>query len=280
MRNMARQNGFSLTEVLIATAILAIGLIMIAMAFPVGVKLTSIATERTVGTVAANEAFAKFQLYARDPDGAGALTAMDCNVISSLNQVNLPEIQTLMPTSFLAALSVRDEQWYPSVVPVQDRKYHWSIIARQTDVNELQLTAFVTRLMDSGAKYYDMDALDAVVGSKATSAPLGWPVPVIVGVSTTADANEIKVTLPAAVSYNQPLANVLGFFTEGCTIVDDTTGEIYRVVEIKDNDAAAGSETLVLGRPYSGGGLIWVVPPAVGSTRNPCIAVQQRVIRF
>ena len=48
---------------LIATGIMAIGLVMVATIFPVGVKLTSMSTERTIGAVVADEAFAKIQLY-------------------------------------------------------------------------------------------------------------------------------------------------------------------------------------------------------------------------
>ena len=42
---------------------MAIGLVMVATIFPVGVKLTSLSTERSVGSIVADEAFAKVQLY-------------------------------------------------------------------------------------------------------------------------------------------------------------------------------------------------------------------------
>jgi hypothetical protein len=129
--------------------------------------------------------------------------------------------------------------------------------------------------MDAGAVYYDMPP-SAI---KKETPDLSWPVPVIAAVTVKSDANQVSINLPSPVNYT-PNSDVLRFFKEGCTVVDDATGEIYRVVEMKDDDAAVGKETLVLNRVYSGGGAVWVVPPAVGSTRNPCIFVQQRTIRF
>ncbi len=61
------KKAFSLTEVLMAAGILAIGFMLIAMIFPVGIKLTASATEKTIGVIAAKEAEAKLKLYADDP---------------------------------------------------------------------------------------------------------------------------------------------------------------------------------------------------------------------
>ena len=63
MYGRCRHNGFSLTEVLLAAGILTVGFILIAGTLPVGVKLTAMGTQRTIGAVAADEAFAKIQLY-------------------------------------------------------------------------------------------------------------------------------------------------------------------------------------------------------------------------
>jgi prepilin-type N-terminal cleavage/methylation domain-containing protein len=46
MSNSLRNNGFSLTEVLMAAGILAIGFAFIAGMFPVGVKLTALYTAK------------------------------------------------------------------------------------------------------------------------------------------------------------------------------------------------------------------------------------------
>ena len=49
-----------------AAGILLVGFLLIAGTFPVGVKLTAVATERTIGVVAAEEAMAKIHLYGID----------------------------------------------------------------------------------------------------------------------------------------------------------------------------------------------------------------------
>ena len=51
-----------------SAGILAIGFVLIAGAFPVGARLTGIATERSIAAVAADEAFAKIQLYGLNSD--------------------------------------------------------------------------------------------------------------------------------------------------------------------------------------------------------------------
>ena len=65
-----KNHGFSLTEVLIAMAILTTGMVFIAGIFPAAIHLSTISAERVNASLAAEEAFAKIQLYAqgRTPD--------------------------------------------------------------------------------------------------------------------------------------------------------------------------------------------------------------------
>ena len=59
----ATRHGFSLTEVVIAIGLLAVGMLFIAGSFPVSVHFTTVATERTIAATVADEAFAKIKLY-------------------------------------------------------------------------------------------------------------------------------------------------------------------------------------------------------------------------
>jgi len=67
MGQARRYKGLSLTEVLLAAGILVLGFLLIAGTFPVGIKLTSVAAERTIGLTAAKEAIGKIKLYGIDP---------------------------------------------------------------------------------------------------------------------------------------------------------------------------------------------------------------------
>ena len=241
MRNKRLYRGFSLTEVLLAVGTLAIGMIFIGGTFLTGIYFATVATERTIAAVAADEAFAKIRLYGVNPS--------DQNLV--VNQL----------TRFEALNTISAEEFaYPSTKSLARKQYYWSALCRKMDSNPttrlVQVTVFVSRKVGSRTTY----------PGGATR-----PVPVEVGVSTVAGAgNENKLTIN--------VADEQTFINAGCTIADNQTGQLYRVLQ---RDAAAPN-TIVLGRIWQGGlsDSVWVVPPPVGGGRYPCIAIYQKVIRF
>jgi len=270
-------------EVLIATGIMAIGLVMVATIFPVGVKLTTLTTERTVGAVVADEAFAKIQLYGLrdfqywpvgDPNEActdfqyAIKPTIDFNVDGSINISDV-------------ALSVWDEFLYPSAtMPAgQDNNYHWSALCRRMGAKDVQVTVFVNRKIGSGAGFYGYDS--ALVPTIPPVPYNDWPMPVRVEVNR--EDSKILTIDTAGVWSN----TALEFFDDGYMIVDDLTGNKYRVLEVDPLSGTlklqgdwVGDLTAVPPLTYPVPTLIWVVPPAVGSDRYPCVGVYQKVIRF
>jgi prepilin-type N-terminal cleavage/methylation domain-containing protein len=303
-----KHKGFSLAEVLIATGILALGLVMIAMAFPVGVKLASIATERPVGVVAANEAFAKIRLYSVDnlnPNPAKHRIALDCSRLSVNFCMDLPTLQntTGLANCFLETLELDNpvnpgitidnsfERFYPSLVPQPaERRYYWSPLLRRADpsTNEVQTTVFVCRMLGMSAKYYDMDH---VLASPLPNNDNPWPVPVKVMVNYPAFGKTITVQGNTQFDAAGQTLTACRFFTDGCMIVEDRTGYIYKVVETQDLSSPKDGvrETLILNKDFPNNGVttgfppsgnvdVWVVPPAIGGNRNPCIDVVQTTL--
>jgi hypothetical protein len=175
-----------------------------------------------------------------------------------------------------------DQRCYPSQVPqLDERRYYWSSLVRRADKNtgagEIQATVFVCRMLGMGSNYY----------TSTGSATGKWPVPVkvqvLIPVLTT--PKEIRIVIPLTPFY-LPDGAEYHFFSEGCMIVEDSTGMIYKVMEMKDNDgdAAGIKEILVLDKNFTPSTAlpyyVWVVPPAIGSNRNPCIDVMQTVRTF
>jgi len=238
---------FSLTEVLLAVGILAVGMIFIAGVFPAGIHFTTIATERSIAAVVADEAFAKIRLYGID------LSKLSGNKLENFNNDVLPATVDIDPNEFA----------YPSTgTDITPKQYFWSALCGlvEDDPNNrlVQVTVFVCRRVSPNLKYPDPDGIGTV----------NWPMPVPVDVSQGGKGNELEIDGPDQIT----------FINDGYTIVDNETGRIYRVLE-RYRDVPG---TILLDSDWEGSSpdTVWVVPPPVTGGRYPCIAVYQKVIRF
>ena len=237
MKNEPKKGGFSLTEILLAVGTLGIGMLFIAGTFLAGIHFSTISAEQTTAAIAADEAFAKIQLY-------------------SINLTNLAADQ-LKPYEALRSIDP-NEFAYPSTnIDASHKQYYWSALCRLLDSSTatrlVQVTIFVSRKVGSAASYR---------GGK------GWPIPMQVVISGNTGSNSLAITE----------ADNRTWINDGYTIVDNKTGQIYRVLK-RDADQP---NLVILDRPWQGSPAdsVWVVPPPIGGGRNPTIAIYQKVIRF
>ncbi|MBW8041127.1 MAG: prepilin-type N-terminal cleavage/methylation domain-containing protein [Planctomycetes bacterium] len=267
-KSHSSNNGFSLTEVLLAVGIITVGMLFIAGVFPVGIHFTTIASERTIAAVVADEAFAKVRLYAiADP-------------CSLLDDINFSQLRVDQLVDFNNIANINPFEFaYPSD-PNMDfllKQFYWSALCRRVDPDPnsrlVQVTVFVSRKVGSGSRFRRRDLF---APPSFTIVPGPVPVPVWINVSQPVGFNPSTLLVSDA----DPADGIseITFINDGYTIVDNVTGQIYRVLE---RDAAM-PDMIVLDRPWQGGptGSVWVVPPPVGGGRYPCIAIYQRVIRF
>lgn len=262
MAKNRRQDGFSLTETLLAVGTLAIGLMFIAGTFLTGVYFSSTSTERTIGAVAADEALAKMRIYGLDPNHASLKT------------------DGFVPYEQLVTIPA-EEYLYPSTREESTRQYSWAALCRRMSAGSrlVQCTVFISR-QTAGATYWARKT-GAEAPQLGTPNP-DLPRPVRVNLVEDANvANAAEVLLRDAVPNDG--IDELAFVNDGCFLVDDKTGQIYHVLE----RYASQPDKIRLDRPWAGGALdapaggwAWVVPPAVSGGRNPVVAVYQDVVRF
>lgn len=242
MKRVGRNNGFSLTEMLMAIGILTVGMLFVAGVFPVAIHFTTIATERTMAAVVADEAFAKIRLFGLSPSYTMGGSNTSFTYSDSWSTATNP--------------ITADEFAYPSISNVEPKRYYWSALCRNLGDGAVQVTVFVSRKIRPNLEYLN---------------PLDVSRPMLVQVAVTWDvaiADELVIDNIGQQSY----------INDGYTIVDNATGDIYRVLE----RYADSLNRILLDRYWEGAasGSVWVVPPAVNGKRYPVVGVFQRVIKF
>jgi Tfp pilus assembly protein PilV len=255
-----RQAGFSLTETLLAVATLAIGMMFIAGTFLTGAFFSTMSTERTIAAVAADEAFAKIRIYGLDPNNAGLKTD---------GFVPYEQLVTIQPEQHL----------YPSTTQEPARQYSWAAICKGMGAGSrlVQCTVFISRATANASYWSRKNGADwPQLETKDRPRPVRVN---IVQDAAPADASEVQIK--DAISSDT--IDELAFVMDGSILVDDRTGQMYRVLERYANQP----DKVKLDRSWTGGaigapdgGWVWVVPPAVSGGRDPVVAAYQQVLRF
>jgi hypothetical protein len=259
MRKKHKHYGFSLTEVLLAVGTLSIGMIFVAGVFPVAIHFSTVASERTIGAVVADEAFAKVRMYGEIDSGwvTSELPPTGCVAFES---VLLDGFVPIEPNEFV----------YPSYdkADILASRYCWSALCRRVgDTGLVQVTVFVSRKAGSTTEYWFRDPAGDTLSGR-----FDYPVPVPMTVSPGGSPDELVII------DDDPLPGTPEntCINDDYTIVDDQTGRLYRVVE----RYRASNSTIRLDGDWQGGDRVWVVPPPKSRSRYPCLAVYQKVLMF
>ena len=238
------KKGFTLVELLLALAVLAIGTTFVAGAFVVAIHFSTATTEQTIAAVVANEAFAKIQLYGK----------ADISWLAELP----PDSSVLLKDVIVIHA---DEFAYPSdpCNNIVRTKYCWSAICRRASEQLVQVTVFVNRKIGTNKTYWIRNA-DGTLASD-----FSYPIPVFIKVTVTGDADKLSID------------NETTFVNGGHTIAEDSTGRLYQVL---DRLRAPDDNIIVLNNDWQGGEWVWTIPHPVRGGKGPCIAAYQKVIRF
>jgi hypothetical protein len=252
-----RQNGFSLTETLLAVGTLAIGMLFVAGTFVTGVRFAELSTKRSVAAVAADEAFTKIALYG-DPN------------TSLLNTDGFAAYENLRAIP-------EAEYRYPSTGDPNSGPYSWSALCRRIgdDSQLMQCIVFISRDVGNNGNYQYRDEADETVPLEQSRRPRATLV-ALSGNAADLQGNEVQFheTVPE---------EQWRLINDGARIVDDRTGQIYRVLE---RYADPLDNRLKLDRPWAEGPVedgpqwVWVIPPPTSSGRSPFVAIYQKVLRF
>ena len=257
-----KNKGFSLTEVLMAVGIFSVAMIFIAGAFPVAIHFTTIASEQTIAAVVADEAFAKIRLYGVNPSDAN----MQFNQQAPFYNVRVTDINS-------------DEFAYPSDSAV-DKQYYWSAICRRIEGNDVQVTVFVSRKIGAGSMYNARDLFywPGPLWSSAIT-QIYYPLAIPMEVQPGAATDEIVIN---DIGISGDNIDERAFINDGCTIVEDSTGQVYRVLQRYVD--TAGIDRAQLDKDwnaaYPNPDYVWVISPPVNGGRYPCVGVFQKIIRF
>ncbi len=279
MKRIKRHSGFSLIEVLMAAAILAIGFMLILGTFPVAVGLSARATQSTIASAAANDAFSKVELYGID------FGRFHKDITYNFIYNGSDDNQDL--DNFDIGYNNSLEMFYPTYESVDknDIKYNWSAIGRLVDPNDymVEVTVFVSHKIAPSTRYHRGKASDSTPASGTEP----WPEPIRVAVSIGNRDNILKFVN----SSDEDL------IIAGSTIVDDRTSRLYRVV---DRFEQSGNWYIVLdrnweynwcdkdgnwqdasGNPFTfNPRFVWVIPPGIGVNKSPCVGVYQRIFNL
>jgi prepilin-type N-terminal cleavage/methylation domain-containing protein len=254
MKSVAKNNGFSLTEVLMAVGILSVGIMLVATMFPVALYLTTVASEKTMASIVADQAFAKMRLY--------GIKGMKETTIFNTYWTDMNDV--------IAA----DEYTYPSSDGTW--QYCWVPLCKKLndDPCDMQylVKLYIARKTNPNQRFYSNGILST---SQTTDRPIPINVKVVYNISKPKQLKILKSNGPIAEYINPPPSTA---------IVDNVSGRIFRIVSRDSADA----DTVILDRSWDSDigvpNEVWLLPAAEikgePAGKNPDIEIYQKIIDF
>ncbi len=233
-----------------AVGILSVGIMLVATMFPVAIYLTTVASEKTMASIVADEAFAKLRLY-------------------GIKGINQTETFGLYWDDMNDVIDF-DEYTYPSFSG--NWQYCWVPLYKKlnSDPCDMQylVKLYVARRTSPNQAFFR----DGTLASTSQR-----PTPVRIGVDYISP-NKLKIH-----SDNGGIEECINP-PPSTAIVDDASGRIFRIVSRDAKDA----NTVILDRSWDSDigdpNKVWVLPAAVvnnkPSGKNPDIEIYQRIIDF
>ncbi|HBG25706.1 MAG TPA: hypothetical protein DDX75_01265 [Phycisphaerales bacterium] len=254
MKSVIKNSGFSLTEVLMAVGVLSIGIMLVATMFPAALYLTTVASERTMAALVADQAFAKMQLYGfihQDKD-EDRYTRYKFRMVDQENKID--------PNEFIYHI---DGSGQP--------QYSWEALCRKLndDANDMRYSVklYISRKTSPNLKY------TVALGMAGDVNSVTWPMPVPINVQYTSP-DKLTMEYEAEKFINPPPATI---------VMDYNSGRLFRIINREDNEVTLDRSW---DKDISNQNIkIWLLPSPVDSTgkptgKNPDIEVFQRIIDF
>ena len=287
MNRSALHKGFTLVEVMLAAGILVIGLILVAGAFPLGIKMTANSTESVIGSVVADEAFAKIRLNCLPVDigkwgaNTGYLSTSSFTIFQ--NELLLYQAKTT------PAYPILDEDLaWPSADTGEQKHYYWSALVKKVPSSfslstPMQTLVFVCRITGAGVQYpnpFDLNRNIAGVDDL-----IYIPKPIYIQVDTSVLPTNVEtiktLSLYSDGSNDYDDIELLEYIPDDAVLVmiNAINSSEVLMLEVLEVDTANNVITFkdgILSNKVNS--YFWVVPTAKDSTRNPLIDIYQEQI--
>lgn len=239
------QAGFTLTEILIAIFIFAIGMLMVACIFPAGASFTRRNTDRSVASLVAQNAVAiiKAEYTANDFYGVGSSSLMP-----------IPNMAINLPLEQRAYAFGRNNP-YPTSKPAA-AAYFWTALLRRTPAttqNKFDLFILV---------FKKQTADEVFGGAGATPIAPGGAEP---GARLPGESN-IPMVAQGALAAPQ--------FAIGSEGIGLQSGTVFRKIPAGNGSGVTETTPTLAGEPVA------FVPPANGTEASPLVYIYQTTIGF